>query len=200
MSSYSPAKQVIIVALTVIGLVNSAAAHDESIDGDLSTDPNNPTSLSFALGSNPVIGTMQSPGDTRDYLTFTVGPGQALTSILLNDYEDVSTGGSGNRGFNAIIAGSSSFVPAGGNIGSFLGSNHLDPLPPGTDILGGIAAAPTGGSGFATPLGPGTYTYHVQQTGTPLTGYSLDFILVPEPAALLLGCCAAAVICLRRLR
>ena len=162
------------------------AAHDESIDGDLSTDPNNPTALTFSQGSNVISGTVQAPGDTRDYLTFTIAADQALPRLLLLNYTDVSSGGGGDRGFQAIIAGSKSFIPSGGTIGSFLAGAHLDPLPAGTDILPTLATAPQGGTGFSVPLGPGTYTYHVQQTGAELTAYSLEFVVVPEPATTLL--------------
>lgn len=171
-----------VLLSTLIGSVFADTAWDESTDGDLSTDPNAPTAVSFSLGSNLVSGTMTSSGDTRDYLTFTIPTGQALSKLLQLEYVDVSSGGAGNTGFHAIISGNTSLVPDAGNIGSFLGGNHLDQLPVNTDMLPDLAGAVLGGTGFTTPLGPGTYTYHVQQTSPVLTGYSLDFVLVPEPA------------------
>jgi hypothetical protein len=61
----------------------------------------------------------------------------------------------------------------------------------GTDLLpvanspanGGQAA---GSTGFTDPLGPGTYTFMVQQTSPVSTTYQLDFSVVPEPSTLCL--------------
>lgn len=189
------------------GLVGSGAAAtawDESGDGDLSTDPNSPTPVSFVTGSNIVSGTVTSsaPGDTRDYLKFSIPSGYGLFSLQLLQWDDVPSGGAGNTGFNAIIAGSTSFVPDGINIGNFLGANHVSSSYEGTDILPGIAAAPFGGSSFLVPLGEGTYTYHVQQTGQQVNAYSLDFrvLPIPEPTTLLLGCLGWAGLGWRRRR
>ena len=165
----------------------SAADHDESVSGDLSTNPASPTSLAVSPGSNVLTGTVQSGGDTRDYVTFTVSTGQVLVSINQIAYYDVISSGPGDRGFNAIIAGATSLVPGGATIGSFLGSSHLNTLTPGTDMLPTLAVAPTGGTGFAPPLGPGTYTYHVQQTGSELTGYEIDLVVAALPGVPLLG-------------
>lgn len=58
----------------------------------------------------------------------------------------------------------------------------------GSDLLARLGLAQTGGSGFTPPLGPGTYTFLIQQTGPPLTGFTLAFVVVPEPSsAALLG-------------
>jgi hypothetical protein len=101
----------------------------------------------------------------------------------------VPSGDPGNTGFNAIHPGATSEIPDGGTIGNFLGSNHLDPAPFNTDLLPAIAAPATGGTGFSIPLGAGTYTYHVQQTGFQVNAYSLNFIMhpIPEPTTLMLG-------------
>ncbi len=152
--------------------------------GDLSSDPNAPTPLVFGMEGNTIIGSVQAPNDIRDYITFTLADGQFLMRLRLHQYEDLDSGGPGNRGFHAIIEGDTSFIPDGGNIHLFLGSAHLDPEPAGTDVLPNLAEAQTGGQGFDVPLGPGTYTYHVQQTGTPHTGYTLEFVIVPAPASL----------------
>ena len=159
------------------------AFYDESVDGDLSTDPNAPTALSFNLGSNTVIGSVATPADTRDFITFTIPEGQELTGILLQDYDDLDTApaSDGNRGFNAINAGTTGFIPGGDTIGNFLGGAHLDPLTPGSDLLPILAEAPQAGTGFTTPLGAGDYVYVIQQTGPQNTGYTLDFILENAP-------------------
>jgi hypothetical protein len=50
--------------------------------------------------------------------------------------------------------------------------------------------APTGGQGFSAPLGAGTYTYVIQQTGQNVNLYALDFEVVPEPTTLALAAVA----------
>ena len=167
------------------GATANAANWDEAADGDLSTDPNTPTAISFNVGSNIISGTVQSPNDIRDYLTFELGAGQQLDAIILLAYDDIATGNPGNRGFYAINAGSTSFIPDGGTAGSFLGGDHLDP-DIGTDLLPALASGTLAGTGFDLPLGEGVYSFLVQQTGPELTGYSLEFVVsaVPVPASL----------------
>jgi hypothetical protein len=180
---------VLSIVVLVGGLMSTASAAtvwDESVNTDLSSDPNAPTPVSFSLGSNLIRGSIASPDDPRDYLTFTIPAGLALAELRQLEYVTLPDGGPGNRGFHAIIAGNTSFVPDVGTIGNFLGGNHVDPLPVGTDMLPALAAATLGGTGFTLPLGPGTYTYHIQQTSPILTGYSLDFEMVPEPPSLAL--------------
>lgn len=177
---------------SLVGPAAAATVWDETGDGDLSTDPNNPTPVAFAVGSNVVIGTVTNsgvPSDTRDYLTFSVPAGHGLYKLNLLQWDDVPGPGPGNTGYNALNSGASSFVPGGGTIASFLGSNHVDGSMAGTDMLPTMAAAPFGEIGFSIPLGAGTYTYLVQQTGPQVDAYTLDLVVrrIPEPATLLLG-------------
>ncbi len=154
---------------------------DESMDGDLSSDPSAPTSISFEVGTNTIIGSVQSPSDTRDYITFTIPSGQEFTELLLQQYEDLGVGGPGNRGYLAINEGDTSFIPGGATANLFLAGIHLDPAPEGPELLPILESHPINGSGLSVPVGPGTYSFVVQQTGPQLTGYTLDFVLVPEP-------------------
>jgi hypothetical protein len=182
------AKASLCCALLGSGLSLAAAADwDEGVDGDLSDDPDAPTVLAFSVGANSVTGDMVSPSDTRDFLTFTIAPGQQLTALLLQQYQDLDTGGPGDRGFHAINDGPTSFVPGPDTAGLFLGGAHLDPAPAGTDLLVVLGAAPQAGTGFTPPLGPGTYSYVVQQTGTEFTGYSLDFVVEETPVQMIGG-------------
>lgn len=155
-------------------------SYDEATDGDLSNDAANPTPLVLELGANQVTGRVQDPADTRDYLTFTIEPGQALTGIFLIRYEDLDTGADGNRGFIHIDDGSSSVVPDGETASAFLGGTHLDRglFPSAADnVLTRLAEAPQGGTGFTAPLGPGEYTLNVQQTGPQNTAYTLEIVV-----------------------
>jgi hypothetical protein len=183
----------VIIWGAFVSFATAATVWDEGFDGDLSTNAAAPTAVGFAPGSNIVTGTVTSsgtPADTRDYLTFDVPAGYGLFELRLLQWDDVPGGGPGNTGFNAINAGSTSFVPGGGTIGSFLGSNHVDAFYVGLDMLADISAPATGGTGFTVPLGAGTYSYVVQQTGTQIDAYSLNFRIlpIPEPTTLALGC------------
>ena len=185
--------------LTLLVLTTSTyAAWDESLDGDLSTNPATPTPISLGLGSNSVAGTIVTPADTRDYLTFTLVAGQTLDAIELLDYSFVGSGAPGDRGFFAIFSGAVGAEPAGGN---HLYSSHLDQglFPLNSDILpsvsgdGGIA-----GTGLTLPVGAGTYTFLVQQTGSENTAYEFDFQVIPEPASFYLASLALALVTYRR--
>ena len=185
--------------LCTAGAAHAATAWDEGLSGDLSSDPMAPTTVSFATGVNTVTGSVTSLGDTRDYLTFTIADGQFLTGIVLQQYMDLDTGGPGNRGFYAISAGATSAIPGGATGDSFLAGNHLDPLPAGTDLLALLETGSLTGTGLTAPLGPGTYTFLVQQTGPQLSGYTLDFVVVPVPAAVwLFGSGLVALFGMRR--
>lgn len=176
----------------------AAQVHDESIHGDLSTDPEAPTPLAFSLGSNLIRGDVVSPADGRDFITFIIPAGRQLDALHLIAYTDLTSGGPGNTGFNAINAGDTSFVPGVDTIANFLGANHIEPAQVGMDILPGLAAAPFGGSGFSIPLGPGTYSYLMQQTGSDHVGYEIEFVLTPEPASAILLLAAAPAMLRRR--
>ena len=52
----------------------------------------------------------------------------------------------------------------------------------GTDILDDLGEG-DGAIGFTPPLGPGTYSFWLQQVNDPFTAYGLDFVVVPEPAS-----------------
>lgn len=195
--------KMIVALVTVIVAVaysNSAIASnwDESIDGDLSSDPSTPTGLAFDLGANVVTGSMSAPNDVRDYITFTIPADQQLSSIQLFEYVDLEQETAGNLGYHALNSGSTSLIPGAGNSSSFLGGDHLAALPSGTDLLAILGEAPLAGTGFEAPLGQGDYSYVIQQTGPELTGYSLSFVVsaVPEPGSaslFLLGAVSFAV-------
>lgn len=164
----------------------ATAGYDETVLGDLSNDPLNPTPVAFTLGDNIITGSMGSSNDVvngdRDFLTFTIGAGQQLGGLFLLSLTPA------DRGFHAISAGPTSVIPSGpgaGDVSTYLGSNHLDPVSASVNLLTSLGT-PLAGSGFTPPLGPGTYSYMVQQTGAITQGYSLNFVVTPEPASLTL--------------
>ncbi len=177
--------RIVLVALAALASPGHAAlVWDEATFGDLSGSAGAPARLSFLSGSNVVAGSVENPADTRDFLQFSILPGLQLSALRLISYDDPATPRveDGNRGYHAIIAGTLGLVPTPANRNAFLGGNHLDPQPTGTDLLpllgGGGRLA---GTGFSGPVGPGDYVYLVQQTGPEVSAYRLDFVLTPVP-------------------
>lgn len=198
----TPLVHVLPLAALVLFAVPSQAAvvWTESSNGDLSSNETAPTPLVFTVGSNVINGSILGGTDTRDYITFTIPAGQSLTGLILLAYDDPGTGApnDGNTGFHAINIGSTSLIPGAGNVGSFLGANHVIPSI-GSDLLPGLGNAGLGAAGFTGPLGPGTYSYLIQQTSPGVTSvYSLQFNVVPEPSSLLLSLAGAGLAFRRR--
>ena len=158
--------------------------HDEGADGTtdpLSTDNSSPTPLgSTQPGSNLVNGYVEdafSVGDV-DVFTFTVDSGFQWSGLYVDAFA-YPNGANGDAGaFLAIASGSSfpynafDFQDPNIDYNAFLGSTVFGP----TDI-GGLNILPRAGnlvgSGFVGPLGAGTYTIYIQQTG-PASSYTLD--------------------------
>jgi len=158
--------------------------HDEGADGTtdpLSTDNSSPTLLgSTQPGSNLVNGYVEdafSVGDV-DVFTFTVDSGFQWSGLYVDAFA-YPNGANGDAGaFLAIASGSSfpynafDFQDPNIDYNAFLGSTVFGP----TDV-GGLNILPRAGnlvgSGFVGPLGAGTYTIYIQQTG-PASSYTLD--------------------------
>lgn len=167
-----------VVTLFVFGLAGCLPlTYDEAVDGDLSGDASAPTALDFTVGTNTISGqvTSSTPADTRDFITFTIGHRHELRALRLASYRDLPGGAPGNRGFHAINTGATSFVPSAATAASFLGGDHVDPVADGTDLLPALADGMPAGTGFTLPLGPGTYSYVIQQTGPQVTSYRIEF-------------------------
>ena len=195
-----------ILCFTFLLFLNPAVygqiVFNEAVDGDLSNLPGAPTAVNFNVGVNSVWGTLRADAassDVRDYFTFTIAAGQQLTALLQQDYTDIASGNGANRGFHAISAGATSAIPSNSTITRFLGADHFDPVAAGTDLLPGLGTSTFGEIGFTGPLGPGTYTYLVQNTSDNPSRYELDFLVVPEPSsAAILG--LFSVLAFRRVR
>jgi len=152
-----------------------AGGHDESIDGDLSGSGGAPTPVSFDVGTNILKGTVVGGGvDTRDYLTFTLPAGTELLSMKLTQYVDTSTGGLGNTGAHGLHAGATAVNPSAAAGGQYMGVDHVSDWQVGSDILNALTFA-AAGTGFSVPVGAGSYTYLIQQTGAnDPTGYTIE--------------------------
>ena len=176
---------ILFAAATISTFSSATVIHNEALLGDLSNDPLAPTSLTFGVGSNEILGTVVNTNDTRDYFTFTIGDGLVLDSIDLVSYFDVDGDVDGipaDVGFAAINAGTTTTQPAMG--ADFLGGAHVGPdqLPgAGGSLAADLARAESIGTTFDFPLTAGDYSFVIQQTGPENTGYTLDFVVSPVP-------------------
>jgi hypothetical protein len=158
-------------------IAQAGVFYDESVSGDLSGLFSSPfQGGNLSVGDNTISGS--SVSTDRDYITFTIPTGLAVTSMTLSSFvsaDDVI--------FVALTAGNTSIDPAtaGSNLGSMLGYGHPGVPHLGTDILDNLAAG-GGAAGFSTPLSPGDYTLWIQQTQAQNVAYSFDLTAVPEPA------------------
>lgn len=198
------------------GLIQAQVVFDDAVNGFASSNGAAPEQLIFNLGSNVVNGTVTSGGldpagnsinNTRNFYTFSIGPGEELSGIEVL----ALTSTNDDPGFFALINGTTGVNPADGfaNLGGTLfgavaNANISTPTPVGTNLLplisgGGIS----GGSGFGT-LGEGDFTFVIQQTGPEINEFSLDFQVsaaaVPEPSSAILLTSLAGLIGIRRRR
>jgi hypothetical protein len=163
-------------------LFAAPAAYATDYD-DIGTDFSNafgaPTALSLTAGSNVVTGRTGTAGGSTDldYFRINVPAGAHLTSITLNSTDTPSAT------FLGMEAGTLFTNPATTtqaqmlgfvhfrNNATFLGQN-LEPLMAGA----------AGVIGFSQPLGPGNYSFWLQENSTPIVNYQLNFVLTSDPA------------------
>lgn len=186
-------KSITLLTAAVAALLTASASAqsiwDENIDGDLSDDHLNPTGpVNLSLGSNTITGSTIS-GD-RDYITLIVPGELQLSQIFVDSYSG------DDLAFIALQQGTQVTDPDAPVVGDLLGYTHFGTAnnTVGTNILDDIGQG-DGAIGFTGPLGPGTYSVWIQETGGVSVSYGLDFIVtdIPAPGALtLLGLAAIA--------
>lgn len=169
----------------------AAASYDESIDGDLSGDRLAPTLFALDPGLNPLIVADTQFGDL-EYVTVNVPASFSLEGVILSSYVSAN-----QIAFAAVQAGTIfSQDPAFPDPAGMLGLTHFgsfvsaDTANPGDDLLDNMGGGTFGGQGFSQPLPSGDYTFWIQQTSPVATAYTLDFVVVPEPAAAALAIAA----------
>jgi hypothetical protein len=190
-------------ALALAPVAQAVVVHDEfNGDGDLSNDSLNPTPLNLSPGSNRIIGATE-PGPNGsltigpDFFTVTIEPGEFLHEISLVEYIGTDTTGL-NQSFFAVQTGTSIAESTiltnnppllGGALigalpGASQGDNLLDDL--GLSNINGVQGQTFVGFN-PERLGPGTYTFWIQETvGNGIERYDLDFyVAVPEPMTIL---------------
>jgi hypothetical protein len=165
--------------LTLLALLvtpaGAAVIHDESVNGDLSSNAAAPTAVALALGSSRIVGTVSNlaanPGE-RDFITFTIPAGRKLTALNLIAYSP------DNLSFTAFNAGATSFVPSAATNGSFLSGIHIAAADVGTNLLPAFVNLAVTTNHLALPeLGPGTYCWMIQQTNAIVQSYSVEFVV-----------------------
>jgi hypothetical protein len=166
-----------ILVLFLSAVTNGATAWNEGVNGDLSENQAAPSLVSLVNGSNTVTGSLRpTPAtDGQDWLAITIPSLLSLSQLTNTAYV-----GDGNM-FTGMQNGSS-FVGSPGVASSYNGYTHINAGTIGTNVLPGMGTA-AGAVGFTPPLGPGTYTFLFQQTGSTATSYGFDFVVVPEPAS-----------------
>ncbi len=181
-----------------------AASLDEASFGDLSGDRLAPTVWLLdgtTVGPNGQSGQNVLSGSTgraaavdRDYLSIVVPEGYVWSELRVG--QQTTTGGAGGA-FIGLAAGA--FMPVAADAPSaqgLLGWRHYGLADRGTDILDDMAVPAFGSSGFAPPLGAGTYTVWIQELALGSYGYRFNFVLlpVPQPAAAVLGAAGLLVL------
>ena len=155
---------------------------DETFQGDLSTIAGFPQYLQFAVGGNIVKGTVYNSNNAvgdRDFITFTIEPGQLLTGLNLLVWNP------DNYGFIAFNTGSSSYVPTFANNGNFLCGVHPNIDVVGENLMPYFVTNSVTTNSLAFPyLTPGNYSFVVQQTSPIVQAYSFEFVIEqPVPTA-----------------
>ncbi|MBO6514619.1 MAG: hypothetical protein JJ974_11700 [Phycisphaerales bacterium] len=167
-------------AALLAGSVASAAIYDETVDGDLSGDRFAPTMITLDQGMNTVsmdVVLSDQPGGDRDYFTFTLGAGQSIDSMVILESSN-PLGGSDSAAF--VGFGPGSFFDFDPDIFSGPGLDGFVITSPGfvgveviNDLTGGLNS-----------IGPGSYSFWVQQTGQDLTRVSIGLNVIPSPSAM----------------
>ncbi len=163
----------LILAASLFSAGALAAGYSEKKSGDLADSGLTPTVVKLKLGDNVVSGKYGTKnGDTdRDYFTVKIPVGQQLAAITLEPETLVGI----NVSFIGIQKGKQVTVPpVGGTPDDLLGYTLYGTDDEGTDILPAIGQG-NGAKGFVPPLGPGTYSFWVQETATCNCQYRFTF-------------------------
>ena len=134
------------------------------------------------MGNNGDTGATN--GQDADYFSFIVGTGSSVTAINV----DLYTFSPNNPGvsFFAYTNGSSFTGQTGGDIDGQVLFNAAS---------GNVLASLAGGA-----LGPGTYSFWLQETSPNVVNYQLTFTQIPEPSVGIFALLGSLGIALRRRR
>jgi hypothetical protein len=197
-----------LAAVILVTRTQASTLWDESVNGDLSGDQSVPNAFTVLPGTNAVIGSLRTSAstDNQDWIALTVPSGMQLSAVVLKTY--VSTD---QQGFTGVQAGTN-FVGSTIVASNYLGYAHFgtgaqNGALPATNLVGvdilpimGDTTLALGSQGFTPPLGSGTYTFLIQQTGPTPTAYEFDYVVIPEPTTVVMVALGCGVILLRRRR
>jgi hypothetical protein len=165
---------VLFVVCGLLANAHAAVVYSEGID--LSGDGNAPTLVNVGPGHNEIDG-MTGNGD-KDYFKIVVAGNERLDSLTVLPGTTIL----GAVSFIAIGAGDTLTTTTTTGL---LGWTHYSPTSGNILPAMGLSssAAPPGATGFTPPLGPGTYTFWVQDFNPGTATYHFDLVLsaVPEP-------------------
>ena len=180
----------LLLALTPT-LANGAVIYDEGASGDLSGNLASPTPLVLNNGANTIVGQMGDNGDTgatngrdADYFSFIVGAGSSVTAINVDLYT-----------FSPNDPGVSFFGYTSGSSFTGQGAGDIDGQALFNAASGDVLPSLAGGA-----LGPGTYSFWLQETSANVVNYQLTFTQIPEPSAGIFALLGTLGIALRRRR
>jgi hypothetical protein len=164
----------LLLAIFVVSLYSSLQAQvwDEGNDGDLSDDGTNPSGpFELSLNGNTFIANQTGNPRDVDFFAFTIPAEMELTELIVDDYNGVD-----DVAFIGIDSGATTDVdfmnPSSGDL---LGGTSYGTASIGNDILAAMGNL-GGADGFIPPLGSGTYTIWLNQTGG-LSESTLNFIV-----------------------
>jgi hypothetical protein len=163
-----------LLLLAMASSVNAGVLWDESVDGPLSFNPDAPTPVTFAIGSNIISGNVGGigPGLQRDYITFLIPAGQKLTTLNLLVFNP------DNTAFAAFNYGPTSVVPRNETIGFWVSGIHINTADVGFDLMEFFYnRSLTTESLPESELTLGRYCFVIQQTSGLTNTYSLEFVV-----------------------
>ncbi|MEM9237500.1 MAG: hypothetical protein AAGB14_12025 [Verrucomicrobiota bacterium] len=175
------------VALATTGLSEAAVIWDESVDGDFSGDYLNPTPIVLSTGDNLISGTVRGGPLDQDLFTLTVPVGQTLNEVRVTEYSGITDALS----FMGAQPGTQLSDPPGAYIFDDPSVGPINYVLYGQadadidrDVMPQlVVGAPMSGQ---SPLPAGDYTFWINETQAQ-TGYTFNFVVVPEPGSLALG-------------
>src|SRR5258706_15086588 len=158
----------ITLVLTMFSNAHALPVYSESVTGDLSNSGLTPTVITLALGSNEIVGTTGQPTTgvfDRDYFTITVPSNLKLAFVIEEAGTEAGQSGAFARGFLGIQSGPQVTLATNtATATGLLGWTHYVPTATDIDIFPAMGIAANGSTGFVPPLGPGTYSFWLQDT------------------------------------
>ena len=207
MTSHMLRNMTLLASTFLYGMAaHGSIIYNEAVSGDLSNIFSSPTLLTVSLGLNDVFGSTGKSATTgiidRDYFTFTVSPGEALSGITV--LSGTQTLGPLGDSFIGVESGTQLVNPqTATDATGLLGWTHYGTDDIGVNILPLMGISSMNSTGFTGPLPAGTYSFWVQEASVGTVNYGLEFTITPEPASwtmLLTGIAALAGIARRTAR